>query len=243
MNTANEQTKNSNNDFQNSNLTNSGSKKFTRDYDKEPLMIKDYSLYSIASAYLFILILCIFCLCMDIKISNIVFGFTMIKAISSIKNFFIYKDDMKLYFLHSAVQCKKKNRLMKRINLSDVIDISDAIFVNYDCYEIQTKVRIGFILALACIAIMLIAILYPQFFAIFVVVIVAGVGVSRAVLNKFINGKFSLKKLKSMTIFDKSGGYITFLVCDADYKKLKIYFLLKTGRNLDDIKISINYPY
>ena len=41
MNTANEQTKNSNNDFQNSNLTNPGSKKFTRDYDKEPIVIKD----------------------------------------------------------------------------------------------------------------------------------------------------------------------------------------------------------
>ena len=41
MNTANEQTKNSNNDFQNSNLTNSGSSNFTRDYDKEPIIIKD----------------------------------------------------------------------------------------------------------------------------------------------------------------------------------------------------------
>ena len=42
MNTANEQTKNSNNDFQNSNLTNSGSKKFARDYDKEPIIVKNY---------------------------------------------------------------------------------------------------------------------------------------------------------------------------------------------------------
>ena len=42
MNTANKQTKNSNNDFQNSNLTNSGSKKFARDYDKEPIILKNY---------------------------------------------------------------------------------------------------------------------------------------------------------------------------------------------------------
>ena len=42
MNTANKQTKNSNNDFQNSNLTNSGSKKFARDYDKEPIIVKNY---------------------------------------------------------------------------------------------------------------------------------------------------------------------------------------------------------
>ena len=42
MNTANEQTKNSNNDFQNSNLTNSSSGKFSRDYDKEPIVLKNY---------------------------------------------------------------------------------------------------------------------------------------------------------------------------------------------------------
>ena len=41
MNTANEQTLNLTNNLQNSNLTNSGSKKFTRDYDKEPIIIKD----------------------------------------------------------------------------------------------------------------------------------------------------------------------------------------------------------
>ena len=43
MNTANEQDSNLNGDFQNSNLTNFSSKKFARDYDKEPLIIKDYS--------------------------------------------------------------------------------------------------------------------------------------------------------------------------------------------------------
>ena len=42
MNTTNEQDSNLNGDFQNSNLTNFSSKKFVRDYDKEPLIIKSY---------------------------------------------------------------------------------------------------------------------------------------------------------------------------------------------------------
>ena len=42
MNTANKQTSNLNSDFQNSNLANSGSGKFVRDYDKEPIVIKNY---------------------------------------------------------------------------------------------------------------------------------------------------------------------------------------------------------
>lgn len=42
MNTANKQTSNLNSDFQNSNLTNSSSGKFSRDYDKEPIVLKNY---------------------------------------------------------------------------------------------------------------------------------------------------------------------------------------------------------
>ena len=42
MNTADKRTSNLNNNFQNSNLTNSDSKKFARDYDKEPIALKNY---------------------------------------------------------------------------------------------------------------------------------------------------------------------------------------------------------
>ncbi|WP_298085597.1 hypothetical protein [uncultured Campylobacter sp.] len=42
MNTVNEQTSNLNSNLQNSNLTNSSSKKFARDYDKEPIIVKNY---------------------------------------------------------------------------------------------------------------------------------------------------------------------------------------------------------
>ena len=42
MNTANEQTSNLNDNLQSSNLTNPGSKKFSRDYDKEPIVLKNY---------------------------------------------------------------------------------------------------------------------------------------------------------------------------------------------------------
>ena len=42
MNTVNEQTSNLNSNLQNSNLMNSGSGKFARDYDKEPIVLKNY---------------------------------------------------------------------------------------------------------------------------------------------------------------------------------------------------------
>ena len=42
MNTADKQTSNLKGNLQNSNLTNSGSKKFARDYDKEPIIVKNY---------------------------------------------------------------------------------------------------------------------------------------------------------------------------------------------------------
>ena len=49
MNTANEQDSNLNGDFQDSNLTNFSSKKFARDYDKEPLVIKGYERFFVAN--------------------------------------------------------------------------------------------------------------------------------------------------------------------------------------------------
>jgi len=42
LNTANKQTSNLNDNLQSSNLTNPGSKKFARDYDKEPIILKNY---------------------------------------------------------------------------------------------------------------------------------------------------------------------------------------------------------
>ena len=41
-NLANKQTSNLNNDFKSSNLTNSNTGKFARDYDKEPIALKNY---------------------------------------------------------------------------------------------------------------------------------------------------------------------------------------------------------
>ena len=57
-------------DKQNLNLTNSGSGKFARDYDKEPLVLRDYSGFPLILHYLIILIFWItaseFCIsCLD----------------------------------------------------------------------------------------------------------------------------------------------------------------------------------
>ena len=49
MNTANEQDSNLNGDFQNSNLANSDSDKFARDYDKEPIILKNYERFFVAN--------------------------------------------------------------------------------------------------------------------------------------------------------------------------------------------------
>nr|WP_315017385.1 hypothetical protein [uncultured Campylobacter sp.] len=53
MNTADNQTQNLNHNPYNPNLTNPGSGKFARDYDKEPIIIKDYKQnFSLFSAVL-----------------------------------------------------------------------------------------------------------------------------------------------------------------------------------------------
>ena len=59
LNTTNEQDSNLNGDFQNSNLTNFSSKKFVRDYDKEPLIIKSYEGFFVKTSVLCPMFFCI----------------------------------------------------------------------------------------------------------------------------------------------------------------------------------------
>ena len=59
MNTANEQDSNLNDRFQNSNLTNFSSNKFARDYDKEPIVIKNYEGFFVKTSVLCPMFFCI----------------------------------------------------------------------------------------------------------------------------------------------------------------------------------------
>lgn len=59
MNTANKQDSNLKDDFKDSNLTNPSSKKFVRNYDKEPLVIKDRSDFIFNVVILILVFLCV----------------------------------------------------------------------------------------------------------------------------------------------------------------------------------------
>ena len=59
MNTADKQNSNLKGDFQNSNLKNPGSKKFARDYDKEPIVIKNYEGFFVKTSVLCPMFFCI----------------------------------------------------------------------------------------------------------------------------------------------------------------------------------------
>ena len=82
MNTANKQTSNLNSDFQNSNLTNPGSKKFTRDYDKEPIVLKNYEDF-------FVEVLFFMPLAFSIIVTIFIMGWVEDKSIDNILSFAI----------------------------------------------------------------------------------------------------------------------------------------------------------
>lgn len=122
-------------DKQNLNLTNSGSGKFARDYDKEPLVLRDYSGFALILHYLFIFIFWVtasgFCIgCLDdfksgildfddVKQTVIKFGFAI--AIFLIFDCFNIINSKKkyIYYYNSKVAYYDQN--FKKTSSEDII--------------------------------------------------------------------------------------------------------------------------
>lgn len=241
MNLANKQTKNSNNNFQNSNLTNSGSKKFVRDYDKEPIVIYDKTAecikFSIKIQILLILIPCIvkFVLTGEFSRSITMTLLVVTRLRNDIKQDY---SNAKIYFyntkickevngkIHSEIEATTIKRLLKTINYSlphdyafDVLGSKSALaFICLLSFGIFFK--FGFLLFLLFVGSILLLLLLPQLIY---------------HLNKDIDSLFDILFIK-----DKNNNYLNFMISSKnDYKELRQYFQRKTGKNLDKVEKKI----
>ena len=138
MNTANQQTKNSNNDFQNSNLTNSGSKKFARDYDKEPLIIKDYNpdVTTVWTIFVFIFMV-IAVVVADISAHAIgIMNITMMIWVG--KSNMEYSKNSFFKFTNSAVS-HSTDKFYKEIKLNEILKIEKTMQAFYEIHDKKVK--------------------------------------------------------------------------------------------------------
>nr|WP_315014181.1 hypothetical protein [uncultured Campylobacter sp.] len=248
MNTADNQAQNLISNPQNSNFANLGSGKFARDYDKEPIIIKDYkqnlslflALLTLALVAIIILISLFFSL-MSLDrilfssiITIIVLKPTLKEALSAPKNgHFIFKN--------GAVKQQITDKTIKEIKLVQIADLRKTFDITDDLYQIEANKNIVFIgLVFVLLALKnycdVMGVNIFEICAFFIFLFFIGL-TPQTIFHFRLGGLKSCAVYNMLAIFSKKDGVIINILIPTnnDYKELKEYFLRKKGINLDNV--------
>ena len=204
----------------------------SRDYDKYPIIIKDNSIEMIKLYLPFLFLLDIISYLSPYRHPGELtrrpkeFGSCYIKFKNSSIEYFSTKKDLILF----------------KIELSNIIGIKRTFGPSEFQSPIATK-KFGFCVVMIYFVLMS-AVFYFKGYAIapFVVPIAFGLGMLPLLIFRIINGLgLGLDMLSgdSLIIFDKHFIIDVTILTSSEYKELKTYFLLKTGKNLDKIRPQI----
>ena len=215
-----------------------------KDYDKEPLVLKDYSLYVIVYFACLPITIFMVSLIYDIKIGLVTIAFLAF-GIQDLQEFIKNKDKISVKFTNTSITYMIDRTTKITMNLNDITGIIKTLGLAYGKNTIEKNKVINKKLLFLGIGLVLVAWLFlaTKFLLILLSLILLVVLFINFLSNLFVNKTLSLKFWKEYKIFDNNRRYVNFVIKNSDYSELKTYFLLKTGKNLDDIKISINYPY
>ena len=246
MNTADNQTQNLNYNPYNPNLTNPGSKKVARDYDKEPLVIKD-ELSNAKFLSIIFLVLCIVALVVrkqffsqyDMAYSNSGSLFaipflTYMTLKNTIRNF---EKNAQIYFYDSYIVKRLENGVEKRILISEIKDITKSISSMLPNSFVGKKAEKAILFIASLFFLLLLALLiYRGKF----IIIASAIVFTFMVLylpQLIIHSKHSGLKNNVYDVLwlqDKDGKFFNFMISsDKQYNDIKGYLLAKTGKSLD----------
>ena len=241
------QTSNLNNYFKSLNLTNSNTGKFARDYDKEPVITKDYkqnlSLFSavliLALVIVVVLISLIFSLMsLDRILFNSIITIIVLKptfkeALSSPKNGYFR-------FENGAVKQQIGDKIEKEIKLAQISDLKKTFDITDDLYQIEANKYIVFVgLVFVLLAFKnycdVMGINIFEIFAFLIFLFFIGL-ILQTIFHFRLGGLKFCAVYNMLAIFSKKDGVIINLLVPTndDYKELKEYFLRKKGINLDN---------
>jgi hypothetical protein len=237
LNTANEQTKNSNNDFQNSNLTNSGSKKFTRDYDKEPITIRDHNpefafIASIASVPLIILMLIYF----PTNEEKIIKALFYVPLLISPIVFEYWFNDRLIRFKNDKIEYLINSKLKRSIKIGQISDIKRTADSRYEYFQRMPLICAALIfvyLILGCLVegtARFVLVLGFIFLCILISYFAA------RILFQILGKRGKYRYFENIVIYGESAkNFINILPkTDSQRSELKAYFLRKLGKNIDE---------
>ncbi|WP_276711279.1 hypothetical protein [Campylobacter rectus] len=123
-------------DCQSSNLANPGAIKFARDYDKEPLIVKDYALHAvfILSSITLVFAFVVYFIFGDYEYS-LAACFIFASNIYNVVDFFKFKNRCTVEFSGSAMRYKVASKIKKSIPANQIKSVEKVLFLGCDGYE------------------------------------------------------------------------------------------------------------
>ena len=123
-------------DCQSSNLANPGAIKFARDYDKEPLIVKDYALHAafILSSITLVFAFVVYFIFGDYEYS-LAACFIFASNIHNVVDFFKFKNRCTVELSGSAVRYKPASKIKKSIPANQIKSVEKVLFLGCDGHE------------------------------------------------------------------------------------------------------------
>ena len=204
----------------------------SRDYDKYPIIIKDNAIEMIKLYLPFLFLLDIISYLSPYRHPG-----ELTRRPKELGSCYIK-------FKNSAIEyfSTKKNLVLLEIKLSNIVGIKRTFGPSQPQLPTITK---KFVISVVMIYFVLMsAVFYFKGYAIapFIVPIAFGLGIFPLLIFRLVNGLgLGLDMLSgdSLIIFDKHFIIDASILTSSEYKELKTYFLLKTGKNLDKIRPQI----
>ncbi len=217
----------------------------TRDYDKEPIIIKDHAiiLNAIIGA-IYIVATILMAICGKFSAQQILFLVLLdcyfpLRALNKFSNFgkcyICFKnDDITLY-------SKKTEAVLYETKISNIIGIKRTTGPSYPEISKKTKCLMLLFAFIYLLLVFFVAVMIDRrgenFWIIFAVII--SISFFPLLLYRLFNG-IGLDIINdSILIYDKSSFIEASFLSSKEYRELKTYFLLKTGKNLDKIQPQI----
>lgn len=216
-----------------------------RDYDKEPIIIKDHAiiLNAIIGA-IYIITTILMAICGKFSAQQILFLVLLdcyfpLRALNKFSNFgkryICFKnDDITLY-------SKKTEAVLYETKISDITCIKRTTGSSYPEISKKTKCLMLLFAFIYLFLVFFVAVVIDgkeeNFWIIFAVII--SISFFPLLLYRLFNGLGFDIINDSILIYDKSSFIEASFLSTKEYRELKAYFLLKTGKNLDKIRPQI----
>ncbi|AKT91356.1 putative membrane protein [Campylobacter ureolyticus RIGS 9880] len=204
-----------------------------RDYDKEPLIVKNYSVLLVFIICLMgVILIAIFTIYNDQRYFYLVISIFI--CIESSSRLFSNKNSFYVVFNESSIQYLANNKLEKEIITKEIKHIKNC-FAD-EAHLIKVNKKFARFIILAIISFLTYCLCVGDFFIVLVPLIIFMFTFAvKFIFEIFINKKFSFKFYTGLIIYGKDDDMIDFLPKISDYKKIKKYFLAKKCINLDSI--------